>query len=129
MPEYNAAATSKPNLTSGYASAVWNAEGPGKGSPPAGNESQSISLPRDANMPNCVSVQVEFSGDPGVFQIDLQTADTDADKYYVTKASLAEDEMNDAFVARMEVTSIVAKYARLKMITLTNDVTVIAKIF
>ena len=129
MPEYNASATQKPNLASGWPTSVWITEGPGKGSPPAGNESQSISLPRDAHQPNCVSVQVEFSADPGVFQIDLQTADIDADKYYVTKASLAEDEMNDAFVARMEVISIVAKYARLKMITLTNDVTVTAKIF
>ena len=60
--------------------------------------------------------------------VDLQVADTNEDPYFVTKASF-ETGLNDAFVGRIEATNIVAKFVRLKMVTLTNAVKVTARFF
>jgi hypothetical protein len=128
MPEYNAAATSKPNLQTGYPSTLWNAEAPGDGSPVAGISSQAFALHRDPNLPSCFSVQVEFSGNPGAFQLDVQTADTDAEKYYVTNQSVTTG-LNASFVLRIEVLNVVAKFMRLQMVSMANAVTVTAKVF
>lgn len=120
MPAYGSAA---PGASSTMGGAVWNNEAVA-----AGGKSVPICLARSANLPNCVSVQLEFAADPGAFAVDLQVADTDADKYYVTKATL-NTGLNPTFVGRMEVTNLVAKFARLKMVTKTNAVNVTAKMF
>ena len=128
MPAYSSDPTStRPILHTGYAGAVWSAEQPLASSPlePA---SRALSLHRDPNLPNAFSVEVEFAADPGAFQIDVQLADTDADKYYVTKASLTSG-LNADFVGRIEVTSAVAKFVRLLMVSQANAVNVTAKIF
>jgi hypothetical protein len=72
-------------------------------------------------------VEILFSGAPGAFQIDFQTADTDADAYYVTKASVSA--VNSGNVARLEVPTVVAKFARLNKTSIANSVNVTAKIF
>lgn len=120
MPAYGSA---PPGTSSTLGGAVWNNE-----AIIAGAKSIPIAMSRSGNLPNCVSVQVEFAADPGAFAIDLQVADTDADKYYVTKATL-NTGLNPTFVGRMEVTNLVAKFARLKMVTKTNAVNVTAKMF
>ncbi len=76
------------------------------------------------------AVEIIFSGNPGTFQANLQTADTDADASYVSIAagSIANAQMNATYVARIEIADIVARYARLYIGTLPNNVTATAKI-
>lgn len=129
MPAYDAAATSvnKPVLTPGRPVTVWD----GLASPPdvvaAGDASQQVCLHRKAHEANVLSVQIEFGGDPGAFNVALETSDVDEDKYYTTKAAL-NSGLNTNFVGRIEA-QVVAKFARLRMVTLTNPVTVVAKFF
>jgi hypothetical protein len=107
--------------------AVWNNE-----AVPTAPANQSVSIPiglkRNTNAPNCLSVEVSFAANPGAFAIDLQTSDTDSENYYVTKATL-NTGLSATFTGRIEATNIVAKFARLKMVTKTNAVNVSAKFF
>lgn len=125
MPAYDAAATSinKPLVTAGRPVTVWDAEDVN-----TGDKSRQVCFHRDPNFPNVFSVEIEFSGDPGAFQIDVETADEDADKYYVSKGSLTSG-LNGSFVGRIEVVSSVAKFARLNAVLITNNVNVTAKFF
>ena len=118
MPAYG----SGPVQTVSLGALVWNDENVA-----ANACSQAISLPRNPHMPNCISIELSFAANPGAFAIDLQVADTDQDKFYVTKATL-NTGLNTAFVGRVEATNIIGKLARLKMVTLTNAVKVTAKI-
>lgn len=72
-----------------------------------------------------VSIEISFSGDPGAFQIDVQTADTDSDTHYVTLASFTTG-LNSSFFGRIEIDTFWAEYLRLNVVTLTNAVTVTA---
>lgn len=117
MPLYGSAT---PTTGSGT---VWNNE---TLTLPAQSKSQSIGLRRSPGIPSCLSVEVQFAAAPGAFQIDLEVADTDADTFYVMKQSLTA--LATGFVARMEIPSLVARFARLRMVTRTNVVAVTAKI-
>ncbi|PWT91556.1 MAG: hypothetical protein C5B54_05085 [Acidobacteria bacterium] len=123
MPAYSSSAIKKPQMLVGRNIAVWANE-----AVTAGSASERISLNRDPNLPAVLSVEVKFAADPGAFQIDVQTADTDSEVYYITKASLSSG-LNSSFVGRVEFTNIVATYVRLKMITKTNAVNVTATLF
>lgn len=70
-----------------------------------------------------VSLELRFSGDPGTFQVDIQTSDTDQDEFYVTK-DFINAGLNSSNIARYELTSFWAKYIRAKIVTLTNDVNI-----
>jgi hypothetical protein len=70
---------------------------------------------------------LSFAANPGAFAVDLQVADTDQEKFYVTKATL-NTGLNPTFAGRIEATNIIAKLVRLKMVTLTNAVKVTAKV-
>ena len=111
----------------GLGAAVWDDEEVTPGGSPDESSSTAISLHRNPNLPSCISVEVRFAADPGVFQIDLQCADTDEDEYYVTKASF-DDGLNDFFVGRIEAANIIARFARLRMVVLSNSVNVTARI-
>jgi len=76
------------------------------------------------------AVEIAFSGNPGTFQANLQTADTDADADYVSIASgsVANAQMNGTWVARLEIADVVAHFARIYIGTLPNSVTATAKI-
>lgn len=76
------------------------------------------------------AVEIVFSGNPGTFQANLQTADTDADADYVSIASgsIANAQMNGTWVARLEIADVVAHFARIYIATLPNSVTATAKI-
>src|SRR6476659_4949893 len=100
MPAYGSAPIQ--NLSPGYPSVLWNAETVANGA-----ISVAVNLKRNANLPNCASVEISFAATPGAFQIDVEVADTDADKYYVTKASLTSG-LNAQFVGRLEVLNLVA---------------------
>lgn len=111
-------------LNAGSPVMAWNAE---TLTLPANSKSVAIGLRRNANAPNCLSVEVLFGAAPGAFQIDLEVADTDADAYYVMKVSLTT--VSAGQVGRLEVPSLVAKFARLRMVTRTNSVAATAKFF
>lgn len=74
------------------------------------------------------AVEIVFSGNPGTFQANLQTADTDADADYMSIASIANAQMNGTWVARLEIADVVAHFARIYIATLPNSVTATAKI-
>lgn len=125
MPAYDPASTSKPTM-SPLGVDLWVAD-PTLHVSPTLPSSKQFSLHRDPNFPSCFSVQVEFSGAPGTFHLDVETADIDQAKYYIAKGSISA--VNSSNIGRIELTNVVAKFARLTMVTLTNDVSVTAKVF
>lgn len=126
MPAYDSESESKPILGGGPV-VVWDAEQP-MNSSPLETASQAVSLSRNAHLPNCFSVELEFDGAPGAFGVDVQTADTDEEKYYVTKSSITAVTATNN-VARVEVLNVVARFARLKMSSCANDVDATARFF
>ena len=90
-----------------------------------GTASLAVQVNREAVAAAVLSVEVKFAATPGAFQVDLQTADTDAEAYYVTKASLDEG-LNATFCGRIEATNIVAQYVRLKLVARASAVAVTA---
>jgi hypothetical protein len=93
-----------------------------------GNASIAVQLERQksAFYPFGASYEISFGGAPGTFEIDIQNADTDADKYYVTMNQVTAVNANN--VARVELPSSYMKYTRVKVVTLTNDVTVTVRV-
>jgi len=73
-----------------------------------------------------VSIEVVFSGAPGTFTLNLQTADTDVDANYQNEGANITTVVNN--VARLEVSQVVANFARLAFTALQNSVTATAKI-
>lgn len=122
MPLYGSATPI--TLEAGRPASVWKNE---TLTLPANAKSQAVFMRRQANMPNCLSVEIQFSAAPGAFGIDLEVADTDADAFYVMKQSVSA--LGSGLVARLEVTNLVAKFARLRMVTRTNSVAVSANFF
>ena len=60
---------------------------------------------------------------PGVFEVDIQTADIDQDTHYCTINALAgAGFLNSNYVGRLELPSFWAKYVRGYVKTLTNAV-------
>lgn len=124
MPAYGSVTTIA--TLSGSPVTVWNAETV----PATGGNAQisvAVGMHRDAHLPNCFSVEVKFAADPASFAIEVQTADTNEDAYYVTKATL-NTGLNATFAGRIEVTNVVAKFVRLRMATKTNAVAVTARL-
>jgi len=121
MPVYGSAPPK--TAEGGIPQAVWNDE-----NVTAGSSSLAVGLQRNENLSNCLSVELLFAANPGAIKVDLQTADTNEEKCFVTKASY-ETGLSAQFVGRIEATNIVAKFVRLKMVTLTNAVKVTARIF
>jgi len=76
------------------------------------------------------AAEIIFSGNPGTFAANLQTADTDGDGNYVSIAAgaIANAQMNGTYVARIEIADVVAHFARLYIGTLPNNVSASAKI-
>ena len=120
MPVYG---TTAQTLEAGRPALVWNDE-----NVTAGTSSLAVGLQRHEHLPNCFSVEIIFAATPGAFAVDLQVADSNEEKYYVTKASL-NTGLNATFAGRVEATNIVAKFARLRMVSLTNAVKVTARFF
>jgi len=67
------------------------------------------------------SFQIIFSGNPGTFRLDVQTADLDQDSSFVTVSSLTAG-LNGAYQGRIELPTFWAKYVRVLLVTLTNPV-------
>ncbi len=90
---------------------------------PAGQSSIAVQLERikSSSYPFGVSVQIQFSADPGTFRVDVQDADLDTDASYVTMNSITAG-LNSSFVGRLELPSLWTKYLRVQLVTRTNVV-------
>ena len=73
------------------------------------------------------AVEIVWSGAPGAISVQFQTADTDIDAAYVQEGA-AITTVNAGNVSRAEFPDAVAKFARILIATLTNNVTATAKI-
>ena len=118
-------------LTSGFPGAAWAAEKPAlnSASAPFLVKSNGLGLPR------AVSIELMFlnkttgaPADPGAFEVDVQVAYTDLDGNYDTLQTI-NSGLNDSFVTSVPLTAFSARFIRLFMTTLTNDVLVTANIY
>jgi len=73
------------------------------------------------------AVEIVWSAAPGLISVQLQTADTDIDAAYVQEGA-AITNVNAGNVTRAEFPDVVAKFARILIATLPNNVTATAKI-
>lgn len=73
------------------------------------------------------SVEIVWSGAPGSISVQLQVADTDVDAAYIQEGS-AITTVNAGNVSRAEFPDVVARFARIYVATLPNNVTATGKI-
>jgi len=73
------------------------------------------------------AVEIVWSAAPGVISVQLQTAETDIDAAYIQEGA-AITNVNSGNVTRAEFPDVVAKFARILIATLPNNVTATAKI-
>lgn len=88
----------------------------------AGSASIAVQLDRIAHSsyPWGASFQLKFAGSPGVFEFDIQVADTDTDADYITVAQLTS--VSTTFVTRYDLTNLWPKFVRGFVNTLGNAV-------
>jgi hypothetical protein len=70
-----------------------------------------------------MSLELAFGGNPGTFEVDIETADVDTDAHYVTINTMTSG-LNSSYVGRLELPSFWAKYVRAQVVTLTNSVAI-----
>lgn len=108
---------------------VWSAETPSPGNGTT-SASQQVALTQNqvrAGTP--FSVDGQFSGTPGAFEVDVQVAAVDADTNYQTVANgniTAADSTNNTF--HFDGTLVNAKFVRLLMRSRANSVTITATV-
>jgi hypothetical protein len=78
---------------------------------------------RGAFYPWGISLEVSFSGNPGTFEVDIETSDVDADAHFVTINTITGG-LNTSYVGRLELPSFWAKYVRAQVVSITNTVAV-----
>jgi len=124
MPAYNT--ISPPYaIWPGDSQTVWNAE-----SPTAGTASQQVALgERDSRDGSPFSADIQFGGNPGTFEVDVQVANVDQDSsYYTLDQGTTNDgaiaQVNAGFSAHLDAPFVTAKFARLKLVSLQNAVTI-----
>lgn len=91
----------------------------------AGLSSVAFQLARiDANKtgPFGASFQLKFSGPPGIFEVDIQTADVDEDGAYNTINALATGSLNASNQGQIQLPNIWTKFVRGKIVALSNAV-------
>ena len=76
------------------------------------------------------SIEIQFSGAPGAFNIQVQEADTDADAKYITPSNAAYTVtvVTANNVARADLTTGAGKFVRVLLSARTNAVSLIAKL-
>lgn len=82
---------------------------------------------RDTFYPFGASFELTFGGAPGVFEVDIQTADTDLAANYVTINTITGG-LNASNIGRLELPNFWARYVRAVVVTLTNAVVVTVKV-
>jgi hypothetical protein len=113
-----------PNWAGAQGSPLWP---PAPEAVAAGDASQAVAFKRDEVHPNAVALEIAFSANPGVFQLDIQTSDTDANADFVTKGSFSAG-LNASFVGRMEILDVAARFLRVKVVSLANAVSLLVVI-
>jgi hypothetical protein len=73
------------------------------------------------------AVEIVWSAAPGAISVQFQTADTDIDAAYANEGA-AFSNLTAGNVTRAEFPDVVAKFARILIATLPNNVTATAKI-
>lgn len=97
------------------------------GTVPAASIAVQLSRPTSMYYPWGASFEIWFSGNPGAFEVDVQTADIDADIHYCTISALnSTAALNAHFVGRIELPNFWARFVRVYVKTLTNSVSVYA---
>jgi hypothetical protein len=121
MPAFDSLAN-PPAIYPGDSYLAWNNEAPAVGS-----LSQEVAIaPVPGSTGNSLAIEIAFSAAPGVFEIDLMTADTDVSTDYSQKTVINGVDANN--VARAEVSGVVASFAALQLVALANAVNITAKI-
>jgi hypothetical protein len=72
------------------------------------------------------AVEIVWSAAPGAISVQFQTADTDIDAAYIQEGAAISNTTGN--VTRAEFPDVVAKFARILIATLPNNVTATAKI-
>jgi hypothetical protein len=86
-------------------------------------KSERVELTRGLNtVGQHLSAELQFSAAPGAYTWQVETADTDIDGNYSIEGAVASS------VPRIEVSNFAANFARIKVLTLTNAVTVTGKL-
>jgi hypothetical protein len=92
----------------------------------AGTASMSVCLATGTgfNSPPMVCIEIHFDSDPGVAEIDIQEAESDADAYYITPAAAAYTVVptrTGNINTRVDLSPTGGGFLRLFMKTLPND--------
>ena len=119
MPAYSTTSTTYA-IAIGDSYTVWSAE-----SPTTGTASKQVAIvPNYSGGELDISVSITFSGAPGAFQCDLQTADADVAAQYVSQGGASMVSVNAGQTANLQWKTR-ANFARLMMTTQpANSVTV-----
>lgn len=119
MPAYSNTFT--PNsISRGDLQSVWVTA---DGNLASGTKTQRVALCQNpTGTPQKLSMQVIFSGGPGVISLQPQTSDTDNDADYQSEGAAITTVGNNNEV-RAEFTTVAARFARLLATTVTNAVT------
>jgi hypothetical protein len=108
------------SIVLGDSAQLWVA---GDGNFVSNTKTQRVALcQRSDGGPMKLALRVSFSGAPGTISLQLQTSDTDVDTDYNSEGS-AIAAVNGSNVARLEVSNVVARFARVLATTVTNAVT------
>lgn len=77
---------------------------------------------RGVAYPFGASFEISFSADPGAFEVDIQTSDSDAatGKYFSVVQTTGP--LNASFVTRIEMPLFWARYVRVILVSITNAV-------
>lgn len=97
--------------------------------PPQAGQAFALAGPLSLGSSFGFAVDGKFSGAPGVFEVDIQVADVDADANYQTASGMnisTVDATNFTFHA--DCTLITARFARVRLLTRTNAVGFVATI-
>ncbi len=88
----------------------------------AGQASVGVQLERGNRSfyPWGAAIQVEFSGAPGVFEIDVEASEDDRDVSYISIVTIVAVNANN--VGRAAIGFTWPKFIRAKVVALTNDV-------
>lgn len=117
-----------PSLNSGDVATVWSAETPTPGAGGASASQQVALVIKNGRPGSPFSVDGQFSGAPGAFEVDVQVASTDSDTKYQTVSNgniTSVDSTNNTFHLDYSGT---AKFVRLLMRSRTNSVSITATV-
>ena len=86
-------------------------------------KSERVALVRAVNTtPQHLSAELQFSAAPGAYTWQIETADTDIDANYSIEGTVTTS------LPRIELANVAANFARIRVVTLTNAVTVTGKL-